>query len=100
MESEVQQRVKAARAYADLSRKQLAEALDMSVDTLQRIEAGTRKPKKIELLGIENATGVPLWFLETGFAVLRDEAHRSSRDPFALADRLRQADRADEQGHG
>lgn len=67
-------RIRAARAWADLSQEQLAEQLGTTAQTIKRREAGTQQPKRGELLAIAAICGVPSSFMEHGFGeVDRDE---------------------------
>lgn len=66
--SEIGRRVRAARAYAGFrNRAALAARLELSKETVQRIEGGQREVKRSELLAIAEACGVPMWFLEDGW---------------------------------
>lgn len=67
---EIENRIRAARGYAGLSQKALAERLQVHEQTVKRMEAGRRPlaPKRQELLGISEACGVPMWFFERGWA--------------------------------
>lgn len=68
MPSETSRRIRAARAYAGFrNRAALAERLELSKETLQRIEVGQREVKRSELLAIAEACEVPMWFLEGGW---------------------------------
>ena len=68
-ENEIGRRIRAARAFGGFSsRLELATRLQMSKETLQRIEAGQREPKRSELLAIAEACDVPMWFLDHGWA--------------------------------
>lgn len=69
----VEKMIRASRAYGDVSREQLGSALEVSLDTIKRIEVGTRKPKRGELMAIAEVTHVPLWFLERGWDGWQDE---------------------------
>lgn len=61
-------RIRAARAYAGLSRPKLAEKLGVSERTLGRREDGDGPPpKRGDLLAIAMVCGVPITFLEHGF---------------------------------
>lgn len=68
MSREQGRRIRAARVYAGIdARPALAEILEMSEPTLQRIENGDRPVKRAELLAIAEACEVPMWFLENGW---------------------------------
>lgn len=60
-------RVRAARGYAGLEREDLAKALNMSVRTYSRMEAGTRPPSYEERRTIAAACQVPHEFMENGW---------------------------------
>lgn len=64
-------RIRAAMAYGGFAgRKDLADAIEGSATTLQRIEGVAkpeREPKRAELLAIADVTGAPMWFLEGGW---------------------------------
>ena len=65
-------RVRAARAYADLTQEQLAERLGVNVQTIKRREMHPgdelyQPPKRGERLAIAVICGVPPAFMEDGF---------------------------------
>lgn len=61
-------RIRAARAYGGFrNRAALADRLELSKETVQRIEGGQREVKRSELLAIAEACKVPMWFLEGGW---------------------------------
>jgi transcriptional regulator with XRE-family HTH domain len=66
--SEVAKRVRAARAYAGLSIPELADELGVGAQTIKRVEAGTRRPRRYELWGIADICGLPRWFFEADLA--------------------------------
>lgn len=59
-------RVAAGRVLAGLSHAELARALNMSEKTLQRLLAGKREIKDKEMVALQEALGVPDWFLRNG----------------------------------
>lgn len=69
--NETARRIRVAMTYGGFrGRRELAEAIESSAATLQRIEGvaePARPPKRSELLAIADATGVPMWFLEGGW---------------------------------
>lgn len=65
--SELAARFRAARAYADLTQLELAQALGIDVQTVKRREAGKGDPKRAELIAIASITGVPETFMLDGF---------------------------------
>jgi transcriptional regulator with XRE-family HTH domain len=65
--SELAARFRAARAYADLTQFELAQALGVDVQTVKRREAGKGDPKRAELIAIASITGVPETFMLDGF---------------------------------
>lgn len=71
-------RIRAARAYANLSQPALAEAIGMSLPTYKRAELGKRPVSTEELLRIARACEVPPQFLITGFESQRTERRRVS----------------------
>lgn len=72
---EVGQRVRAARAGAGLSRKDLGRAIRSSTTLIGRVEAhGERAPTRKELEDIADACGVPDWFLKHGWAGWQESA--------------------------
>lgn len=65
---ETGRRIRAARTYGGFAgRADFAKVLDISKETLQRIEEGKRAAKRSELLAIAEACEVPMWFLEGGW---------------------------------
>lgn len=86
--SETARRIRAAMAYGGYKgRDALAEAIEISPSTLQRIEGvaePTRELKRSELLAIAEACDVPVWFLESGWEGLRGSVDAEAQD--ALAD--------------
>lgn len=72
--SEYSARIRAARAFKDLTQVQLAEALGVDEQTIKRRESGAQDPKKGERIAIAAICGVPAEFMENGFGELgRDE---------------------------
>jgi transcriptional regulator with XRE-family HTH domain len=69
--SEYHARIRAARAYAGLTREELAAALGMSASTYSNIEhadhPSSREPRPAELVAIAYECGVPVWFMRHGF---------------------------------
>lgn len=66
-------RVKAARAYAELTREQLVARTGLAPKTLKLIEEGKRQSTtREELLKIARACGVPDEFMEIGFQGAQD----------------------------
>ncbi len=72
--------IRAARAYADLSRDQVAEAVGLDPGTIGRYERGEwkRSPNKAILDGIARATGIPQHYLDAGFLAPEDPAKRAA----------------------
>jgi transcriptional regulator with XRE-family HTH domain len=80
--SEIGRRVRAARAYAGFrNRAALAERLELSKETVQRIEGGRREVKRSELLAIAEACEVPMWFLEEGWEGWEKEPQGPAEEP-------------------
>jgi transcriptional regulator with XRE-family HTH domain len=69
-------RIRAARAYANLSQPDLADAIGMSLPTFKRAELGKRPVSTEELLTIARACNVPPSFLLDGWARQRAERRR------------------------
>jgi transcriptional regulator with XRE-family HTH domain len=61
-------RVSAARNYARLTQRELADRLDLSLATVKRYESGDRPIATDELLAVSEATGVPAPFMLHGWA--------------------------------
>jgi len=82
MASEIGRRVRTARAYGGFrNRATLAEHLELSKETLQRIEGGQREVKRSELLAIAEACEVPMWFLEGGWEGWHGAAGSPTEEP-------------------
>lgn len=80
--SDTGRRIRAARAYAGFrNRAELAERLELSKETVQRIEVGQREIKRSELLAIAEACEVPMWFLEEGWDGWRTVAAGDEEEP-------------------
>ena len=62
-------RMRAARAYADLTQVELADRLGVDEQTIKRREAGKQDPKKGERIAVASICGVPPSFMEDGFGV-------------------------------
>lgn len=84
--------VRAARAYAGLSRKQVADATGLSADTIGRYERGKfkRTPTKSVLDAIARACEIPQAYLDAGFLApatkrfadrVREESQRPRERP-------------------
>jgi transcriptional regulator with XRE-family HTH domain len=74
-------RVMAARVLAGLSQAQLAAALNISEKTLQRLLAGKREIKDVEMAALPAVLGVPEWFLRRGFGGAPDgQQHARERE--------------------
>lgn len=58
--------------YADLSRQELADHLEVSERTQINTELGKRHIPRPELLAIAEACDVPMWFLEGGWEGWRE----------------------------
>lgn len=71
--AETMARIRAARAYANLSQPDLADAIGMSLPTYKRAELGNRPVSTAELLSIARACEVPPSFLTGGFSAQRPE---------------------------
>lgn len=64
-------RIRAARAYADITQLQLADALGVDEQTIKRRESPNgNEPKKGERIAIATICGVPPEFLEHGWGAL------------------------------
>lgn len=73
--SDYSPRIRAARTYAGLSQKELADALGVDEQTIKRRESPSGKePKPGERIAIASVCGVPVEFMEVGFGeIQRDE---------------------------
>ena len=67
------QRLRTARAWADLTQPELARRLGISLAMLKRIEADTRDASDAQLRHAGQACGVPDWFMLQGW---REEQSR------------------------
>lgn len=80
--SDIGRRIRAARAYGGFrNRAALAERLELSKETVQRIEGGRREVKRSELLAIAEACEVPMWFLEEGWEGWEQATNGPAEDP-------------------
>lgn len=67
--------VRAARAWADLTAQELADAIGRGIRTVQKWEAGALAPSSEAVESIAQVCGVPLWMAEgdpTIFSLLTD----------------------------
>lgn len=71
-------RLRAARAFADLTQPELAAKIELGEVTYASSERGQRSVPRRELLAIAEACEVPMWFLEGGWEGWRAPA-RSER---------------------
>jgi transcriptional regulator with XRE-family HTH domain len=75
--AEVRRRLRAARAYAGLSRSEVGERLGISKDTIERIENGKRQFGEFELSGLltkfADATGLPAGFFTEDWQALEEQ---------------------------
>lgn len=60
-------RIRAARAWADLSQDELAAQLGVDVQWVKRREGGSQGSKDVDLIAIASVCDVPLDFLRHGF---------------------------------
>jgi transcriptional regulator with XRE-family HTH domain len=67
-------RIRAARAYADLSQADFATELGVSVVTIKRMERGTRETSLDDLHRLADLCKVPRRYMEDGWSALNDEA--------------------------
>lgn len=81
---EMSRRVRAARAYAGLSANELAERIGLGLQTIKRIEAGKRNPRRYEIWAIAEACALPRAFFELDFELLCERAETLA----ALMERL------------
>ena len=65
--SELACRVRAARAYSGLSVSEVADRLGVGVQTIKRIEAGTRAPRQLEIWAIAQVCGLSQEWFEVDF---------------------------------
>lgn len=63
---EMRHRLQLAREFAGYSREQLADAMEVSRNTVYNAEAGRTHPRKLVLNAWALATGVPVSWLLTG----------------------------------
>lgn len=70
--SDYSPRIRAARNYAGLSQRALADALGVDEQTIKRRESpGGKEPKRGERVAIASICGVPAEFMEDGFGEIR-----------------------------
>lgn len=91
---EIARRVRAARAYAGLSVKELATRIGLGLQTIKRIEAGKRTARRFEVWAIAEACGLPREFFEVDLDMLSRQA-TVLQDTLARVDeRLARVERA------
>lgn len=73
-------RVRAARAWANMSQPDLAKLLDMSLASLRRIEQETRDVSTAELIHIGEVCGVPRRFMLYGWTDAGKSTAQSQAD--------------------
>jgi transcriptional regulator with XRE-family HTH domain len=96
-QTELQKRVRAARAYAGLNLDDMASAVGFGRNTLVRIESGQRLPKAMELREVARVARLPFEFFSVDFADLetlptdhdraelaKEMARNQAREPVAL----------------
>ncbi|MFD8101928.1 helix-turn-helix domain-containing protein [Nocardia fluminea] len=62
------QRLMLARLHAELNQGEMAARLGVTTATVQRAESGVTKPRRTTYMAWSMATGVDLYWLETGKA--------------------------------
>lgn len=72
-------RIRVARAWANLSQVDLAEALDVSVQTIKRVELGQRPVSTDELMRVATTCHVPERFMLRGFTEAHEIAHATTK---------------------
>jgi transcriptional regulator with XRE-family HTH domain len=70
--SELSKRYRAARAYAGLDQKALADALGVEVQTVKRRESGESDPKRMEQIAVAKICGLPDGFFTSATPLLGD----------------------------
>jgi hypothetical protein len=86
-------RLRAALAYADLRDGEAADLLSCSKRHLARMKAGDREPNPVQRRALVDATGVPWWFLEHGFAPPVAIRQQDALDRIAALEEHVEADR-------
>jgi transcriptional regulator with XRE-family HTH domain len=66
-------RIRAARAYADLTQAELADGIGVTARTIKRRERGYGRPRRGDLLAIAVVCGVPEAFLINGFDPAKEQ---------------------------
>lgn len=80
--SELRSRIEAARSYAGISSQaKLADLVDMKPATFNRRLDGTYTWRRGELLAIAEVCGVPIEFLEHGWAAFDVKAEYTATSP-------------------
>lgn len=78
-------RLRAARGYAGLTQRELADRLGIERQTIIRREDGKGRPGPGEALAVARACGVPEAFMERGWDALLPSAEQIAADPELLA---------------
>ena len=82
----LEDRMRCARAFANLSQQELADRLGVSIGTVKRREIGDAPVTNEILSALAQATGVPFAFLVEGWS--DDQLNASMAEVLARVDRL------------
>lgn len=86
-------RIRELRVQAGMTQAQLAEAADVTDETISRIERGAYEPALSTMMAVTRALGVGLEYLETG-VVAGDGKHEQNPQVRRLAERAEKLDPA------
>lgn len=88
--SDYSPRIRAARTYAGLSQKELADALGVDEQTIKRRESGRQEPKLAERIALASVCKIPPEFMEHGWGALdADEIRVLLNEQSAILQELR-----------
>lgn len=91
---DVAARIRAARAYADLSREELAKRFGGAISSrlIRRLERGETRPSEAQLMLFASSCGLPPGFFTADFGVLDDSPGTISSQLDAVVERVQRVE--------